>query len=181
MKKVEYLITIIIVLFTLSTCKKYPDGGFVNQTRLHLFGGHKVGDSKTWKLKLYEVNGIDSTYLIQGAGTIPDFYDKFVTFKYVSKGDPSIEYSASTFLCDYAGIFDYTYKQLTLGIPVPLTRDDSMQCKIVDGTRYCSRNLLFPEFNNYGKLWNIQKLTKHECVLKTNHNLINSYKIILTH
>ncbi len=157
---------IIIVLFTLSTCRKYPDGGFVNQTRLHLFGGHKVGDSKTWKLKLYEVNGIDSTYLIPGAASISDFYEKVITFTYTGK-NPSPEYKANTFLFEYKGELNKSAKQLTIVIGhKPLTIDDSLQCKVVDGIKYFGRNLLYPESNNYGKLWDIRKLTRHECILE---------------
>lgn len=167
----------IFLLFALSTCKKYPEGGFVNQTRKHLFGGNDAGDSKTWKLKLYEVNGIDSTYLIQGANSIPDFYEKFMTFTYEGK-DPSPTYTANTFLYQYGGVFDDTEKQLTLGYdPSP---KDSTQCKTVDGTRYCCRNLFYPEYNYYGKKWDIKKLTKKECVLESTFKLKNSYRIILS-
>ncbi|MES2132616.1 MAG: hypothetical protein V4506_09705 [Bacteroidota bacterium] len=180
MKTLYITIVITFVLLTLSTCKKYPDGGFVNQTRMHLFGGHKVGDSKTWKLKLYEVNGIDSTYLIQGAGSIPDFYDKFVTFTYTGK-EGSAKYQANTFLYDYSGTIGTTYKEIALAISHdPLNKQDSLQCKNINGTNYCSRNLLFPEINDYAKIWNIKKLTKKECALESTFHLKNSYKIILT-
>ncbi len=91
------ILLVISLLFT--ACKKYPDGGFVDQTRKHLFGGHNVGNCKTRKLKLYEVNGIESTYLIQGASSIPDFYEKFVTLTYTGK-DPSKTYTSSTFFMD---------------------------------------------------------------------------------
>lgn len=175
MKHVFLILTSSILFF--STCKKYPEGGFVNQTRKHLFGGNHVGDSKTWKLKLYEVNGIDSTYLIQGANSIPDFYEKFVTFTYNGK-DPSPTYSANTFTYEYGGVFDKLEKEITLGYdPNP---KDSTQCKIIDNNTYCVRNLLFPEYNQYGKKWVIKKLTKKECVLESTLKLQNIYKIILT-
>lgn len=54
----------ILILIILSTCKKYEDGGIIRLNRKHLFGERKNNASKTWKLKLYEVNGIDSTQLI---------------------------------------------------------------------------------------------------------------------
>lgn len=173
------LLTFMIVM--LSNCKKYPEGGFVNQTRKHLFGGNDVGDSKTWKLKLYEVNGIDSTYLIQGANSIPDFYEKFVTFTYSEKGDPSVGYQANTYICDYQGKFDDVYKQLTLAIlHRPINKEDSLQCKTMNGVQYCGRNLFYPEFNNSNKLWDIKKLTKKECILESTFKLKHSYKIILS-
>jgi len=175
MKHILLIVTGSILLFT--TCKKYPEGGFVNQTRKHLFGGNDVGDSKTWKLKLYEVNGIDSTYLIQGANNIPDFYGKFVTFIYEGK-DPSPVFSAKTFAYEYGGVFDKLEKEITLGYdPNP---KDSTQCKNIQNSTYCVRNLLFPEYNQYGKKWSIKKLTKKECILESNFKLKNSYKIILT-
>ena len=180
MRKLHVMFGALSFILALNSCKKYPDGGFVNQTRKHLFGGNKVGDHKTWKLKRYEVNGIDSTYLIQGANSIPDFYDQFITFTYSQKGDPSLQYQANTFLYDYQGRLDDVYKQLTLAVlHRPLTKDDSAQCKIISGTYYCSRNLFYPEFNNSNKIWDIKKLTKKECVLETTFKLKNSYKIIL--
>lgn len=159
----------------LCTCKKYPEGGFVNQTRKHLFGGNHVGDSKTWKLKLYEVNGVDSTYLIQGANNIPDFYDKFVTFTYKGR-DVSDKYEANTYIQNYSGTilrkgtdiliaYDWTFKQ------------DSSQCKIVGSQKYCQRNVFFPEFLKRNPVWKIKKLTKKEFILSI--ELTNSYKIIL--
>jgi hypothetical protein len=78
MKRRYFYILISFISFTLSTCKKYDEGGFVMLTKKHLFGGHKVGDSKTWKLDKYVVNGIDSTNLINTGG-LPDFYKNFVT------------------------------------------------------------------------------------------------------
>ena len=176
MKELRFILCGLSFILALNSCKKYPDGGFVNQTRKHLFGGNKAGDHKTWKLKRYEVNGIDSTYLIQGANSIPDFYDQFVTFTYEGK-DPSPIYSASSFLYQYGGAFSKSEKQIKLGYdPVP---KETTQCRMIDGTMYCVRNVLFPEYNTYGKIWDIKKLTEKECVLESTFKLKNSYKIIL--
>jgi hypothetical protein len=173
------LMGLCLALLSLSTCKKYPEGGFVKQTCKHLFGSNKVGSSKTWKLKRYEVNGIDSTYLIQGANSIPDFYEKFVTFKFKDNdGSPHIE--SKTFTYEYGGSVDDTNKQLLIGMKNPTTPLDSSQCKIINSQTYCVRNLLYPEYNSYGKLWNIKKLTKSELIIETNWNLKNNYKITLT-
>ena len=175
MKALYNTIVIGFLLLTLTTCKKYPDGGFVNQTRMHLFGGHKVGDSKTWKLKLYEVNGIDSTYLIQGAGSIPDFYEKFVTFTYADK-DPTYKYSANTFTQEYIGTISKTDKNILIAYDW-INQEDSSQCKKINNQLYCQRNILFPEFLKRNPVWEINKLTKNELIMSVRLN--NSYKIIL--
>jgi hypothetical protein len=177
--KMNKIITIVLGLFfalVLTNCKKYPDGGFVHQTNKHLLGANKVGSSKIWKLKLYEVNGIDSTHLIQGANTIPDFYDKFVTFKYSVK-EVSIQHITKTFTQNYIGYVDNKDKKILFAYDW-LSHEDSMQCKKINNQLYCQRNVFFPEFLTRNPAWNINKLTKDELILKI--ELSNSYKIILT-
>ncbi|MDP1802450.1 MAG: hypothetical protein Q8L81_13915 [Bacteroidota bacterium] len=157
----------LILLFALSfnTCKKYDEGGLVKQTCKHLFGGHKAGNSKTWKLKLYEVNGIDSTNLIQGSN-----FDNFITFKYV-QSEPSIEYRATTSFQNYSGTV--SEKKILIAYDWD-THNDSIQCN----NNYCQRNILFPEFLNLNPRWEIKKLTSKEFIISI--DLKNSYKIILT-
>lgn len=168
---------IAIVFFTLTTCKKYDEGGFVKQTRLHLFGGHKVGSSKTWKLKLFEVNGIDSTNLILNANNIPDFYNKFITFSLKDK--KFMDYSATTFLYNIAGEIDLSYHNISVGPWTSnWTKEDSTQCFLKNSIYYCSRNIFLPEIQDRAFLWNIKKLTKNQFILTVNAK--NSYKIILT-
>jgi hypothetical protein len=173
------LMGLCLALLSLSTCKKYPEGGFVKQTCKHLFGSNKIGSNKTWKLKKYEVNGIDSTYLIQGANSIPDFYEKFVTFKY-SIFEVSPKFEATTFLWKFKGTVDDLEKKLNIGLFQNPTKEDSIQCKIIDNINYCNRNILAPELNSVGKKWYIKKLTRTELVIETNWNLKNNYKITLT-
>ncbi len=102
MKKLLNIILLVCIASVLVTCEKYDEGGMIKRTYKNLFGGNKVGDSKTWKLKKYEVNGIDSTFLISTGG-IADFYEKFITFKYLKKGDPSVTYLASNLVYEYTG------------------------------------------------------------------------------
>jgi hypothetical protein len=165
-----------LALLSLSTCKKYPEGGFVKQTCKHLFGSNKVGSSKTWKLKRYEVNGIDSTYLIQGANSIPDFYEKFVTFK-LTKEDVTPKFAANTFLHNYAGTIGKAYKIMLFAYDWK-TQEDSIQCKTINNIQYCQRNIFFPEFLTRNPEWNIKKLTSKELILSV--TLKNTYKITLT-
>ena len=164
------------LLLCSTACKKYPEGGFVNQTRKHLFGGNKVGDHKTWKLKRYEVNGIDSTYLIQGANSIPNFYDQFVTFTYKGR-EVSDKYDASTYIQNYSGTMIKKGTDLLIAYNW-INKEDSMQCKIINNQRFCQRNIFFPEFLKRNPAWQIKKLTREELILSI--QLTNSYKIILS-
>lgn len=163
MKYIYLIVTGSILLFT--TCKKYPEGGFVNQTRKHLFGGNDVGDSKTWKLKLYEVNGIDSTELIQNAYTL-DFYD--ITFKLTDKKGKSFE--ANTQFQQYRGSvgskFNITFYD------IDLTKQDSIQCKQLNNSMICYRNIYIPEIGIKNREWIIEKITANELIIS---KIISSY------
>ena len=163
MKKLSIFLLIIVAL---TTCKKYPEGGFVNQTRKHLFGGHNVGDSKTWKLKLYEVNGIDSTYLIRNSAT-PDFYD--ITFEMTNKKYSN--FTANTVFQKYTGSVGETFN-ITF-YDIELTQQDSIQCK----STICYRNIFIPELGTKNRGWNVEKLTSTEIII--NKSINNSYRIIL--
>ncbi|MBK9282831.1 MAG: hypothetical protein IPM51_00765 [Sphingobacteriaceae bacterium] len=179
MKKLFNIIFLIGICSVLLTCKKYDEGGWIRRTCKNLFGGNKVGDSKTWKLKKYEVNGIDSTYLINTGG-IPDFYEKTIKFTYNSEGDPSIGYLANTFVYEYSGKIVPKSEYFTLGMSHwPINQEDSAQCKSINSIYYCSRNLLFPELKDiYSKQWMINKLTKNELIIVSDYRLENSYKLI---
>jgi hypothetical protein len=169
---VIYILSLTIIL-PLSTCKKYDGGGLVKLTRKHLFGGNDVGDSKIWKLKLYEVNGIDSTYLISSLN-IPDFYEKHITFTLTDK--KQYGYSCSSYLFDHYGYLGASYKEMSVGkLPTVYNGSDSAQCKIKNNNLICSRDILFPELGQSAFLWSIIKLTKHEFIMTT--TLKNSYKL----
>lgn len=175
--RVHLIIAALSFALIFNCCKKYDDGGFVRQTRKHLFGGHKEGSSKTWKLKLYEVNGIDSTILIPEANNIPDFYSKCITFTLTDK--KFIDYNAVTFLHNLSGEIDDAYKNMSMGpLTSNWTKEDSTQCFLKNNKTYCSRNIFLPEIQNRALLWNIIKLTKKEFIITI--QLKNFYKIILT-
>lgn len=178
--KLKQVLTYLIVstlLISLSTCKKYEEGGLTRLTLKHLFGGNNVGDSKAWKLSKYEVNGIDSTIFVNLHNNIPDFSEAFIKFKYEGS-TPSPHYSANTFLQNYTGSIDRVSKLLIIGFSWQ-THEDSLQCKTINSQLVCERNILIPEFIKSGSYWKIVKLTKSEIILAITHN--NSYKIILTH
>jgi hypothetical protein len=181
MKRRYFYILISFISFTVSTCKKYNEGGLVKLTRKHLFGGHKIGDSKTWKLDKYEVNGIDSTNLISTGG-IPDFYEKHITFKYTSRDEAKTDaYEANTFLYDYKGKIDRAFQYINIYFNHdPLSKEDSSQCKSISNSQYCARNIFVPEIPATDHIWAIKKLTKRELILELRRS-VNKYKIVLTY
>ena len=137
---------------------------------MHLFGGHKVGNSKTWKLKLYEVNGIDSTDLIRNS-TTADFYD--MTFELTDKKYKSFE--ANTVFQKYRGSVGETFN-ITF-YDIDLTKEDSIQCKQLNNSTICYRNIYIPEIGTKNREWNIEKLTANELII--NKSISNFYRIIL--
>ncbi len=52
----KYLCLLLLLGVLVTSCKKYPEGGFTKRGPKNIIG--------TWKLTLYAVNGIDSTELI---------------------------------------------------------------------------------------------------------------------
>lgn len=181
MKSLFKYISLILFALILCTCKRFDEGGFVKRTLKNICGGNKIGDSKTWNLEKYEVNGIDSTFLISGISSIPNYPNDFITFTFSSKGDPSPGYTAKTHLYDYQGKIAFASRHLTLGYGNEiLNHNDSVQCSSKFNPLICSRNIFFPELNNYGKIWDIIKLTKKECILTSDFQLKNKYKIVLS-
>lgn len=176
MKAIFKYLLLFSLSFILVTCKKYDEGGFVKQTNRHLFGHNKSGSNKTWKLKLYEVNGIDSTYIIPGNGSVLDYYNKFITFKILSNENDS--YSANNSFYNYSVNIDRAYKKLLIGPIRTINIEDSTQCYSINSNTVCVRNIFFPEVDAKTFLWKIIKLTKNEFILTI--ELKNSYKIILT-
>lgn len=171
------LILFSIIILALTTCKKYPDGGFVSLTYKHLFGGRRDAIKKTWELQSYIVNGIDSTEFIAGAQEIPDFKKKFadfviqdwrlkdfIVYRFLYNDYIEINKNQKTiiFYSDVNGIVNFP--------------NDSVQCGLNNNVYYCERNIFNPEFNK-PTMWNISKLTKKKLELTT--SLVNHYKIIL--
>jgi hypothetical protein len=169
MKKNKLLRILSLLLFAacFNDCKKYEEGGWTRLTRKHLFGGNNIGDNKTWKLKLFEVNGVDSTEIIKQ--NLPDNFFE-VTFTLT---DPKyINLSANTGIFKHGG--SVGDKTLLLGY------EDTTGCKNIGGTYFCSRDFLSPEYNKWSKIWDIRRLTSKEIVIETNWKLRNSYRVILT-
>lgn len=161
------------MLFTLSACKKYEDGGFVFKRIKNLFGDTKDHSKKNWRLSLYEVNGIDSTNLFQGSN-LHIVENNFASF-YISDSHAK-NYYCSTFLYDYSISIDKKSKLLSMGTYLSPQHNDTSQCFSKSGVLYCQRNIFNPEKNKFAE-WQIKKLTKDELILSI--QLTNTYKIIL--
>jgi hypothetical protein len=187
MKRIFQYSVLLGVGFVLPTCKKYDDGGLLRLTRKHLFGGHKVGDSKTWKLEIYEVNSIDSTNLINTGG-LSDFYENFVTFTLSDKNEGAYHVINNQYT--YLGQIDLSYKVLNFAPENEKYKAvDSAQCQIINNGQQCIRSILNPEMTAYTEVWHIKKLTKKHMILELyysaknayhNYYLLNNYKIELS-
>ena len=148
---------IFISTICLFNCKKYPEGGCERRGPKNI-----IGD---WKLSLYEVNGIDSTNLINYNGN--DGYKTIKIYKNVSvlqiDQKSSIGNSAS-----------FINNNKTIKINGDLV-NSGQKCIIDAGINYCFRLFFTPESHSIE--WEVQKLTKNELIITT--SLKNSYKIKL--
>ena len=177
-KKLLAIVTLIITTLVFTTCKRYPEGGWTNVAKKHLFGGHKTGSSKTWHLKKYEVNGIDSTmYITPGNG-----YTSFENDEYTFRID---EYSKN----DYYGkskVYVYT---LAWGSKYSLLENSKKEIQIISAvpplkeqcsSGICERNIFNPNYNLNDRVWKIIRLTNNSFIISTQDEG-NKYIITLTH
>lgn len=163
MKKLNTILLLLITILVSTTCKKYSEGGWSNVAIKHLFGGTQSAAEKTWKLKLYEVNGIDSTFFISPGNGVTHFENETITFGISNARAHDYDFVMKVYGSGFS--FDKQKKSIeftTIG----------NTCK----NGICERSIFYPETNlSYGN-WSILKLTKHEFILSnigTNH-----YKII---
>lgn len=163
-------------------CKKYDEGGNVFRSKYRLLGSNNDGGRKSWKLRLYQVNGIDSTYLIKGPQNWPTFYSEFAIF-YRSSNDNKY-FQTSTYLYEYHTRFDSikSKKYLTFG-DMNYYKTYNNQFGVLNGdTIYC-RNLFCPEALVGPRIWyhkwQVKKLTNNELIIEMKRN--NEYRIELVH
>ena len=167
MKKILLNILLLFLLFTLSTCKKYPDGGFTRQGP-KTFITDKAG---VWQLALYEVNGIDSTFLLPEGTEVDQYYSTFMTCSKYSKYEKKGYYYCT------ASMFIYDLSFQNKNRLMAFTPKNNKYCiPFKTFTNFCFRELLCPESFST-TIWEIEKLRDKECVIRT--NLKNTYKIIL--
>jgi hypothetical protein len=164
-------LTRILLLFTLiliaSTCHKYPEGGWSNVAIKHLFGGNKDGSQKVWHLKLYEVDGIDSTFYLSPGNGSTNFTNEAVVFKITTARYK--DYFIKT------QVFEQGIKLSTHKKNIETINPGIMQCSTIQ--LKCERNIFSPESNTNFYSWKIIKLTTKELILSGFFQ--SSYKIIL--
>lgn len=140
----------------LFTCKKYPEGGCERRGPKNIIG--------TWKLTLYEVNGIDSTNLINYNNR--DEYKKIIFLNNVS----TFSIRCSGFA--YSGHFENKNANIKIynsGLPIECLYSSTLS------TTLCYRNIFAPE--EVDCIWQIVELTKKNLVIKLEQQ--NTYVIKL--
>ena len=180
--KFHFIIALSLISALLfNTCKKYPEGGLVYYRIKNLFGKNEDHARKSWNLKLYEVNGIDSTNLIQGYNLNND-QGSFVTF-YISNARAQL-YGSYTDVYGHVIAVDKNARSIGFGYADVVinhpsgTINDTSQCFLINNVLTCQRNIFNPEKNAFAE-WNIRALTETELIISK--QLINNYRIILTH
>ncbi len=163
----KYLILFsVTILF--STCKKYPEGGYERKGDKMIFNHNGA-----WTLTLYEVNGIDSTDLINYNGN--EDYKKINFLKETGN-------NSHTMYAEHYPSFDYIINFFNNNTEMLFTIENTgyaglANTCITNNSFYsgCYRLIFNPEGQKLK--WNVIKLTKKEFILQTTQ--INSYKIKL--
>lgn len=168
MKQLFTYTLIFISTLLLFNCKKYPEGGYHFNFLKNLEG--------QWNLKLYEVNGIDSTYLTQGSNSITNYTRSFAEFAIAHSGKRA-DIRLKNHYHGYTVTFNNKKRDM-LGVHDDGDRSnfDSIGC-LIPNSQQCQRNIFIPN-NNQSFTWKIEKLTKSELILSSSQN--NSYKIKLS-
>lgn len=161
------ILTATFILFCLTTCKKYDEGGLRFRTVINLFGGNKTGSSKKWYLKKYIVDGVDSTNQIIGYVNNPP-----IIFRIENK-EVGITFSITNSIYLHNSGLGYQY----FGLGSIPTAKDTFQC---DGLN-CQRNIFMPSLKVKNYHWGIKKLTYKELILESNFISNHNYRIILKH
>ncbi|MFN8229898.1 MAG: hypothetical protein U0V03_03140 [Bacteroidia bacterium] len=167
MKMYLKILIVTFILFCLTTCKKYDEGGLQFRTVIKLFGGNKTGSSKKWYLKKYIVDGVDSTNQIKGYASDPP-----IIFRIENK-ESGITFSIKNSI--YLHVCGLSYQYFAFG-SIPTTKD-TFQC---DGLN-CQRNIFMPLLKAQNYFWDIKKLTYKELILESNFISNHKYRIILKH
>jgi hypothetical protein len=152
-----YLILFITTVL-LFNCKKYPEGECERRGPKNIIGN--------WKLSLYEVNGIDSTELINHNGD--ELYKTIRIYKNAS----TIQIDQKSSITSAASFSD---KNKTLTIKRQTEIIGSV-CYPDNNINYCYRLFFTPE-NSHLMDWEVLKITKEEIILSSVKN--KSYKIKL--
>ena len=174
MKALQLLILFSIIVLSFTTCKKYPEGGWSNAAIRHLFGKNSSYAHKTWRLKKYEVNEIDSTGFIIAGNGVTSFKNDEVDFRISGKASLK-DYYASSKVYDISISFINKKKAMSIWVARQGNSNINGQCN----SSICERNIFNPfNLKEYVE-WNIIKLKDDELIITTTQNN-NNYKISLT-
>ena len=173
MKALQLLMLFSIIVLSFTTCKRYPEGGWSNVAMTHLFGKNLKGASKTWHLKKYEVNEIDSTSFITPGNGFTSFENNEVVFKIPD--DSRSLYYCQTKVYNCGLYFVGSKMNLELSVGRYITGTHDLQCY----NGICERNVFNPNNELKTMKWKIQKLRKHELIITITQNN-NNYKISLS-
>lgn len=157
MRKDLFIVGIICCMgLFFTSCKKYPEGGYENR-------GPKVLQKHSWILTLYEVNGIDSTSLINYNGT--EEYKDVLFYKEAGKYNHQL-YAENSGGFIYQIYFTENNSKITFSDEYYISK----RC-FVNGL--CFRLFFTPEENAYR--WNILKLNNNEFIIECAQK--NTYKL----
>lgn len=131
----------------------------------HLFGGNHDNATKTWKLKLYEVNGIDSTGFITAGNGFTNFENDEVVFKISMKRYKDYFINSKTF--SLGAEFIDKKRKLNIGA--------AFEGQCINGI--CERDIFRPEHDKHSFEWKITKLTENELILQGKFNSIYNIKL----
>lgn len=145
MRSFKTYFIIFVSTLSLLNCKKYPEGGYERRGPKLILGN--------WKLSLYEVNGIDSTDLINYNGN--DNYKNNSFLKHHNR-DKEIIIQSKGSSASKLYFIDKNRK-------IEFYTNDSALFECLSG--YCYRNYFLPE-GDYYNAWQIIKLNKNELKLK---------------
>lgn len=148
------------VIILLTSCKKYPGGGFTKRGPKNITG--------IWKLSLYEVNGVDSTDLINYNGD-----DRYKTIKIYEE---NTKYNPHLYITPFGGsesVLKFKNNNTKLNIYINGPYSGGKGCGGNPVT--CFREIFCPEKDD--NEWEIIKLNKKEIILISSQ--INSYRIKL--
>ena len=173
MKALQLLILFSIIVLSFTTCKKHPEGGWSNVAIKHLFGKNSSYAHKTWRLKKYEVNNIDSTIYITPGNGYTSFENDMYTFQMSGKTGLKSFY-ANTTLYTMGISFINKRRSLSIGVGKNPGVLLNTQCNIST----CERNIFDPFDERKEIIWKIIKLETDELIITTTQNN-NNYKISL--
>lgn len=155
---------LVLVFGIFSTCKKYPEGGYTNRARKNIL---KHGGS--WSLIKYEVNGVDSSDLINPAN-YNAFKKNFISFSHPQSSKTS--YLGINFRITYSLTFSDSYSKLFFS-DASFNGLEYLGTCSSSNVQACQRRIFMPEGDN--TIWTIEKFTKKEiylkCSLKSNYTI----------